>query len=131
MNQFARGQKGKLADLGCGHAFDVDIEIAASGIAVDVSCFGLDANDKLSDDRYMVFYNQLASPEGAVRLNANGGRSRFSVNLDALPGTITKLVFVAAIDGSATMRSLGAGSLSLGSTVRFRGRAPTSATRRR
>lgn len=117
--QFGRGQKGKLTDLGAGHVFDVDVEIAANGASVDVSCFGLDANDKLSDDRYMVFYNQLASPEGAVRLDLGGGRARFAVNLDQLPASIAKLVFVAAIDGAATMRTLGASSLSLGSAVRF------------
>lgn len=119
MTTFGRGQKGKLADLGAGHVFDVDVEIAANGASVDVSCFGLDANDKLSDDRYMVFYNQLASPEGAVRLDLSGGRARFAVNLDLLPNSIAKLVFVAAIDGAATMRTLGASSLSLGSAVRF------------
>lgn len=119
MTTFSRGQKGKLADLGCGHAFDVDVQIAANGAAVDVSCFGLDAHDKLSDDRYMVFYNQLASPDGAVRLNLGGGGARFAVNLDALPAAIARLVFVAAIDGAATMRSLGASSLSLGGALRF------------
>ncbi|MEM8513184.1 tellurite resistance protein TerA [Massilia sp. MP_M2] len=119
MNQFSRGQKGKLADLGSGHIFNVDVEIAANGTSVDVSCFGLDANDKLSDDRYMVFYNQLASPEGAVRLNQSPGRASFAVNLDQLPASIAKLVFVAAIDGAASMRTLGASSLTLGSALRF------------
>ncbi len=119
MNQFSRGQKGKLADLGSGHVFNVDVEIAANGASVDVSCFGLDANDKLSDDRYMVFYNQLASPEGAVRLNQSPGRASFAVNLDQLPASIAKLVFVAAIDGAASMRTLGASSLTLGSALRF------------
>jgi tellurite resistance protein TerA len=68
MNNFARGQKGKLADLGLGSAFHVDLDITAPGFAVDVSCFGLDGSDRLSDERYMVFYNQLASPGEAVRL---------------------------------------------------------------
>lgn len=119
MNNFVRGQKAKLADLGCGHAFAVEVELSAPGIAVDVSCFGLDANDKLSDDRYMVFYNQLASPEGAVRLDLAGGRARFTLDLDKLPAAIAKLVFVAAIDGAQTMRALGASSLALGSALRF------------
>ncbi|MEX5748938.1 TerD family protein [Massilia sp. X63] len=119
MNQFSRGQKGKLADLGSGNAFTVDVDIQAPGISVDVSCFGLDAAERLSDERYMVFYNQLASPEGAVRLELGGAASRFSVNLDLLPASIAKLVFVAAIDGAQTMRALGACSLSLGSAVRF------------
>lgn len=118
MNLFARGQKGKLQDLGCGNSFTVGMDIQAPGIAVDVSCFGLDGSDRLSDDRYMVFYNQLASPEGAVRLEP-GAMPRFAVNLDLLPATVAKLVFVAAIDGAQTMRALGACALSLGSAVRF------------
>ncbi len=119
MNNFARGQKGKLSDLGVGSSFAVDLDIQAPGIALDVSCFGLDSADKLSDDRFMVFYNQLASPGDAVRLELRSGGARFNVNLDALPASIAKLVFVAAIDGAQTMRALGSGSLSLGSALRF------------
>ncbi|SFD90169.1 TerD family protein [Massilia yuzhufengensis] len=119
MIMFSRGQKGKLADLGCGSVFPVEVDIQAPGLSVDVSCFGLDASDRLSDDRYMVFYNQLASPEGAVRLEMAGSSARFAVNLDLLPASIAKLVFVAAIDGSQSMRSLGACALNLGSAVRF------------
>lgn len=119
MNTFSRGQKGKLADLGVGSSFPVEVDINAAGFSADVSCFGLDSTDRLSDDRYMVFYNQLASPGDAVRLELSGGKARFNVNLDALPGAIAKLVFVAAIDGAQTMRSLGASSLSLGNALRF------------
>ena len=119
MTIFSRGQKGKLADLGCGHAFTVEVDVNAPGMSVDVSCFGLDAQDKLSDERYMVFYNQLASPEGAVRLELAGSVSRYAVNLDALPASIAKLVFVAAIDGAPTMRALGNSSLRIGSAVNF------------
>ena len=119
MNTFSRGQKGKLADLGVGSSFAVDLDVQASGFAVDVSCFGLDSFEKLSDDRYMVFYNQLASPGDAVRLELRSGGARFNVNLDALPSSIAKLVFVAAIDGAQTMRALGASSLSLGNALRF------------
>ena len=119
MNTFSRGQKGKLTDLGCGTSFTVEVAIEAAGQSVDVSCFGLDAADKLSDERYMVFYNQLASPEGAVKLDLASGKARFALNLDALPASISKLVFTAAIDGAATARALGASSLTLGESVVF------------
>jgi tellurite resistance protein TerA len=119
MTPFARGQKGKLADLGAGNAFTVEVDMQAPGMSVDVSCFGLDAAERLSDDRYMVFYNQLASPEGALRLELAGSTARFAVDLGRLPATIAKLVFVAAIDGAQTMRALGACSLTLGSALRF------------
>jgi tellurite resistance protein TerA len=119
MNLFARGQKGKLADLGVGSSFNVDLDINAPGFSVDVSCFGLDGADKLSDERYMVFYNQLASPGDAVRLSLGSGPARFQVNLDTLPASVAKLVFVAAIDGVQTMRGLGSCSLAVGGALRF------------
>jgi tellurite resistance protein TerA len=119
MTPFARGQKGKLADLGAGNAFTVEVDMQAPGMSVDVSCFGLDAAERLSDDRYMVFYNQLASPEGALRLELAGSTARFAVDLGRLPATSAKLDFVAAIDGAQTMRALGACSLTLGSALRF------------
>jgi tellurite resistance protein TerA len=119
MQSFARGQKGKLADLGCNSPFTIELDIDAAGMAVDVSCFGVDSADKLSDDRYMVFYNQLASPEGAVKLDLGAGKARFAVNLEALPASICKLVLVAAIDGNGTMRSVGQSALTLGGAVRF------------
>jgi tellurite resistance protein TerA len=119
MNNFARGQKGKLADLGCNSPFTVELDIGAAGMAVDVSCFGVDSSGKLSDERYMVFYNQLASPEGAIRLDLSAGKPRFALNLDALPASIDKLVFVAAIDGNGTMRALGPSAMTLGDAVRF------------
>lgn len=122
MNTFSRGQKGKLADLGLPTSFPVALDIAPgsqAGVTIDVSCFGLDSLDKLSDERFMVFYNQLAAPNDAIRLDASGANARFSVNLTALPASIVKLVFVAAIDGPGTMRSLGASSIRLGDAVTF------------
>ena len=119
MNSFTRGQKGKLADLGVTSPLTIELDINAAGMALDVSCFGLDGAEQLSDERYMVFYNQLASPEGAVRLTQDGSRARFAVNLEALPASIVKLVFVAAIDGNGTMKSIGASAMTLGDAVRF------------
>ena len=119
MNIFSRGQKGKLADLGVNSPFEVVVDIAGAGMTVDVSCFGLDASDKLSDERYMVFYNQLASPGDAVKLSLNGGTARFALRLDALPDAIQKLVFVAAIDGNGTMRSSGTSTITLANQVQF------------
>jgi tellurite resistance protein TerA len=119
VNIFSRGQKGKLADLGCGTSFTVELDINAPGMSVDVSCFGLDSAERLSDERFMVFYNQLSSPGDAVRLELAQGKARFAVKLDALPASIAKLVFVAAIDGAQTMRALGPSKLSVDNCVQF------------
>ncbi|WP_338766657.1 TerD family protein [Massilia sp. METH4] len=119
MKTFIRGQKAKLSDLGLHGAFNVAIDLPGNGLSIDLACFGVDAAGKLSDDRYMVFFNQLASPEGAIRASLSGTRAEFQLNLDALPAAIDKLVFTGAIDGNGTMRGLGSGSMKLGEAAVF------------
>lgn len=85
----------------------IDIYMDVSGGAVyDYCCFGVDAGGKLSDDRYMVFYNQTASPSREIVYSPNGSGAKFAVNLSALPSTIVKLVFTVSIDGSGTMGNI-------------------------
>jgi stress response protein SCP2/uncharacterized protein YegL len=103
--QLQKGQRTKLQDIGIGSNFNIGCNIK-SGTTVDVSCFGVDENNKLSDDRYMIFYNQKNSPNGEIKLNQDTSNSNFEVNLDGLPPQIVKLVFTAAIDGNATMRDI-------------------------
>ncbi|WP_425148079.1 TerD family protein [Deinococcus sp.] len=62
----------------------------------DLSLFGLDQEGKLSDDRYLVFYNQRQSPEQAIQLDETG-RS-FSVNLSRIPLGIHRLLLTATHD---------------------------------
>ena len=112
-----------------GQKLKLDGNMAAAEIAVhctvkapfhiDVSCFGLDANGKLSDEAYMVFYNQTASPKEEIRLLADVPDSQFMVQLARLPARIDKLVFTAAIDPahSQTMRELGRLEFRLGEHV--------------
>ena len=117
MTDFARGQKGKLADMGCTGPFPVVLNIAAHGMEIDIACFGLDANDTLSDDRYMVFFNQKSCPGAAVTLEIDAEKSTFATDVSRLPDSIHKLVFAASIGGEGTMRKLGASSMCLGSTT--------------
>src|SRR5450830_1122689 len=77
MTNFTRGQKGKLADLGLNGPFAVTLDIVSGSMEVDVSCFGVDAAGKLSDDRYMVFFNQKSAPDNAITVDLNGPRSTF------------------------------------------------------
>ena len=119
MQSYSRGQKGKLTDLGIPNAFSVTIDLQTPGFTADVSCFGLDANGKLSDDRYMVFYNQTAAPDGAIQYKNSGSQSSFSLDLARLPAAIDKLVFTAAIDGNNTMKDLGKSQMRLADAVAF------------
>ena len=107
MLNLIRGQKIKLNDLLQGqNAFYIQIQYQASFI-LDLASFGLDAQYKLSDERYMTFYNQPKTPCQAVQLLDNQlQQSRFLVNLDQLPNTIQYLVLTAAIEGQAVMSQL-------------------------
>ena len=82
---------------------------------MDVSLFGVDANGKLSDDRYFIFYNQKRSPEGA--LESLGGnmleREGFRLDLDKLPNTIDRLVLTVSLDGTGSMNGLNSGYVRL------------------
>jgi stress response protein SCP2 len=72
----------------------------------DFSCFGLDQSDKIFDDRYIVFFNQLVSPNGEISLDVNGNDPMFQVNLEALPPQIYKLSFAVTVDGQGSMRDI-------------------------
>jgi tellurite resistance protein TerA len=117
MTTLARGQKTKLADISCSGPFPLVLQVAAAGMEIDIACFGLDANDKLSDDRYMVFFNQTACPSDAVTLSIAADQSTFKINLAGLPSSIQKLVFTASITGAGSMRSIGVSSLRLGDAI--------------
>ncbi len=114
MRTLQRGEKAKLGDLGLSDP--VVVGVAVNGPATyDISCFGIDANGKLIDDRYMVFYNQTSSPAGEVTAAGpgDGDRERFTVKTAALPAWVERLVFTVTIDGSSTMRDVQSGYVRL------------------
>ena len=109
-----RGQKIKLAALTPATSLKVSLTIhGPAGITFDISCFGLDSQDKLSDDRYFIFYNQKESPCGSLRIlgAGNGDHEQFQLDLSRLPAFIRKLVFVVTIDGDEVMSQIDDGYL--------------------
>ncbi|MGA4956128.1 TerD family protein [Streptomyces lavendulocolor] len=111
--EFQRGHKAKISDLTPGTDLYVGVQIAAPGLTFDISCFGLDANEQLSDDRYFIFFNQPKSPEESIQLlGAQAGDTEsFRVTLDRVPPHIHKLSFTATIDGAGQMSQVGPGYL--------------------
>ncbi|MFD4246690.1 TerD family protein [Streptomyces sp. NPDC058525] len=109
--EFQRGHKAKISDLTAGTDLYVGVQIAGPGLTFDISCFGLDANEQLSDDRYFVFFNQPKSPEESIQqLGAQAGDTEsFRVTLDRVPASIHKLSFTATIDGAGQMSQVGPG----------------------
>lgn len=71
---------------------------------LDASCFMVDANNKVPNDTYFIFYNQLKSPCGSVshtgdnRTGAGQGDDEaIKVALDKVPANIQKLAFSVTI----------------------------------
>ncbi|MFJ9660868.1 TerD family protein [Streptomyces griseoflavus] len=109
--EFQRGHKARISDLTAGTDLYVGVQISGPGLSFDISCFGLDADERLSDDRYFIFYNQPKSPEESVQLlGAQAGDTEsFRVTLDRIPQQIRKLSFTATIDGAGQMSQVGPG----------------------
>ncbi|MGA5650487.1 TerD family protein [Streptomyces seoulensis] len=111
--EFQRGHKARISDLTAGTDLYVGVQISAPGLTFDISCFGLDADERLSDDRYFVFFNQPKSPEESIQLlGAQAGDTEsFRVTLDRIPAGIHKLSFTATIDGDGQMSRIAPGYL--------------------
>ena len=105
-----RGFRDSLSKyLDASQPFTVRLGVSGSGV-YDYSCFGVDGNNKLSDDRYMVFYNQTRSPNNEITYSPTGV---FTVDLAGLPEEISRLVFTVSIDGAGTMGEISSHSASI------------------
>ncbi|MBQ7528805.1 VWA domain-containing protein [bacterium] len=110
MQRGFRGKLDKFFDLNR----DLTINLRIQGRAIyDFTCFGVDSSGQLSDDRYMVFYNQLNSPNREITVALSQNMARFTVNLNRLPTFIDKLIFTASIDGSGVMSEINSFDISL------------------
>ena len=81
---------------------DVRIEIGP-GSQTDTAAFGLQRGI-LHDDRYMVFYNQPASPDGAIRFSKRGHVHHYAVRVAELSPTIDRISFT--VSGDAPLAAL-------------------------
>lgn len=109
--EFQRGHKAKISDLTPGTDLYIGVQINAPGLTFDISCFGLDDKEQLSDDRYFIFFNQPKSPEESIQLlGAQAGDTEsFRVTLERIPAAIRKLSFTATIDGDGRMSQISPG----------------------
>lgn len=119
--QFIQGQKLKLSDiLNPQGGFSLEVEIA-SPMVIDVALFGLDSAYRLSDENYMIFYNQPASPCQALKFTSSNQLTQFSVNLSQLHPKIEHLVVTLAIDSQNAqdvMSKLNASKVSILNAIR-------------
>jgi stress response protein SCP2 len=111
----SRGQRAKIVDLiPNARSFTVGVAASAPGLVIDFSCFGLDAAGKLSDERYMTFFNQPSTPCGGVCLTTPAGDAAgFAIDLAKLPPAIERLTVTAALDGEGAMSRIASGHVRL------------------
>ena len=76
-----RDKLGKYVDTS--RPVSVDVSVSGGGV-YDYSCFGVDENQQISDDRYMIFYNQTSSPNNELTYTAHTFGANFTVDLSAL-----------------------------------------------
>ncbi|MGI5457830.1 TerD family protein [Streptomyces sp. CA-249302] len=109
--EFQRGHKARISDLTAGTDLYVGVQISGPGLTFDISCFGLDADERLSDDSYFVFFNQPKTPEESIQLLGaqSGDTESFRVTLDRIPAKIQKLSFTATVDGAGQMSQIAPG----------------------
>ncbi|MBD3878380.1 MAG: VWA domain-containing protein [Quinella sp. 1Q5] len=111
MQRGTRDKLGKYFNLN--QALIVTLQTAGAAM-YDFCCFGVDTYNKLSDNRYMIFYNQLSSPNGEIVGAEVPSGMKFTINLNALPQTIQRLVFTCSIDGAGTMGEIATHKISIG-----------------
>lgn len=104
--QFTKGMRDKLEKyINVKSKIEVIMEMSGKAI-YDFCCFGIDQEGKLSDERYMIFYNQLRSPNNEIVFSGEDNRGIFTVDLERLPSNIQKLVFTVSIDGNGVMSEI-------------------------
>ncbi|GAA1139172.1 stress response protein SCP2/uncharacterized protein (AIM24 family) [Kitasatospora gansuensis] len=109
--ELAKASRVRVSELTSSTDLYLGVHIAGPGLTFDISCFGLDAEERLSDDRYFVFFNQPNSPEQSIRLLGaqQGDSESFAVALPHVPDTVHKLALTATIDGDGQMSQVASG----------------------
>jgi stress response protein SCP2/uncharacterized protein (AIM24 family) len=115
VTELSKGDRRKIDELTPGTDLYLGVQISAPGLTFDIGCFGLDVDDKLSDENYFIFFNQPKSPEESIQLLGaqSGDTESFRITLDRIPAKIQKLVITATVDGQGTMAQVPSGYVRL------------------
>lgn len=69
----------------------------------DTCLFMLNSQGKVGGDSDFIFFNQLSSPDGAVRLTPGAGQATIHIELNRVPAATQKIAITLVIDGSETI----------------------------
>ncbi|MFI6983108.1 TerD family protein [Embleya sp. NPDC050154] len=75
---------------------------------IDIVAFLLDEHERVRGDADFVFWNQPATPSETVALDASGpAEQTVTLELDALPRDVRRVVIAASVDGASTFAAVG------------------------
>lgn len=116
MSSFSRGQRGPIDGVERETELTAELTVDAPH-EWDVVCVGADDDDRLTDEAFLVFYNQPSAPAGAIEKVAGdggGGRSEtFRLRLDRLPDDVRRLSFCAAVGSGGSAGAITSGTFRL------------------
>ena len=106
MRLLVTGEKVQLPDVMLSSRLEAEVHLQSQQL-IDIACFGLDDQRKLSDDRYMIFYNQPESPGKEICLQGKSDQAAsFVIDLSKMAPSVRNLVITATIDGEGTMSEI-------------------------
>ncbi|MCU6669007.1 VWA domain-containing protein [Enterobacteriaceae bacterium H4N4] len=86
----------------------------------DTCLFMLNAQGKVSGDADFIFFNNLSSPEGSVKLSTGPQQSTIDIALDRVPPVISKIAVTVVIDGNENISGLNMLSLQAPGIAEFK-----------
>lgn len=100
-----------LNKVGVGLGWDGNATDTGKDFDLDASAFMIGANGKTSNEKYLVFYNNLKSPDNSVEHTGDnltgagdGDDETINVELGKIDATVQEIVFVVTIHEAETRR---------------------------
>ncbi|WP_432546139.1 TerD family protein [Kineococcus sp. SYSU DK004] len=92
----------------------LDVQWGEAAHEVDVVALRLDQDEQVHGDEDLVYFGALATPDGSVVLRGDtSGEAEVSVDLDGLPGDVSRVVVAAAAPDGVTFGDIGPVELTL------------------
>jgi stress response protein SCP2 len=96
MQNMKPGEKRPVSDVTSDRLVRISVGHAPEDI--DIAAFGLGADRRIGDDRYVVLFSNARSPEGAMTWSKGVGATEIAVDLDRLPDAIQRISVTATHD---------------------------------
>jgi tellurium resistance protein TerD len=100
-----------LKNVGIGLGWDTNVTDTGTAFDLDASVFMLNANGKIPNEKYFVFYNNLQSPDGSVKHlgdsrtgEGTGDDETVEIDLSKIETTVQEIVFIVTVHEADSRR---------------------------